>query len=299
MIRRAALAAVLICIGGPTFGHHFKPDVPWISGSRVNREGHVEELTGFPRKYRESDPRLMVAVVGPFISNASDHRWGEERQFLSGIFQPYRFQCFDVAFSDEDTYAHSNILPWENGRAELIPRLSRRQGSTAPFLLPIASTECGIRTDPIEVFINIGPNIHRRQTSGIMKGERNRDGEAASLVSVDDPAASQIGIDPRPLLIAHFADLIFQRKELKPANNRSNDGQGGNGDGSIGRSAGKTILGVFIFALGAALLKVAFYFGDTPRPKRNDRWLPWGTGAFAVALIGQGAFLTMTGNWLP
>jgi hypothetical protein len=145
--------------------------------------------------------------------------------------------------------------------------------------------------------VNIKPG--RDGVANVCKNEC--EGHYASTGTADIRAVDSNlwGAYPRTLFVSHLGELTIERQVLQHPNNRSNDSQNSNPDGGNSCSSGKTILGIFVFAIGAALMKLAFYFGDAPWPQRNDRWLTWGTGAFAVALIGQGTILVLTGNWLP
>ena len=105
-------------------------------------------------------------------------------------------------------------------------------------------------------------------------------------------------LDPGTLLDSHSLVGPYQRAILKSTDSGGDNGEYGYPYGRVGRSTGKTICGFFIFALGAALMKLAFYFGDAPRPQRDDRWLTCGTGLIAVLRIGQGTILALSGNWL-
>lgn len=103
----------------------------------------------------------------------------------------------------------------------------------------------------------------------------------------------------------HFIQLSLHNAQLTDGDNRLRDRNSGrdygkNSDypGSIGSYSGRPFLGALLLAFGAALMKIAFYFGDTPRPQRNDRWLTWGTGIVAALMICQGVVLALTGNWL-
>jgi hypothetical protein len=143
--------------------------------------------------------------------------------------------------------------------------------------------------------------LHRKgwQMARILNGELERDG---ILILFQNDSASRLyigGIDPWSLFGLHFVQLTLHGAILKRPNSRSNDGQNSYGDGGVGRSAGKTILGIFFLTFGAALMKLAFYLGDTPRPQWDDRWLSWGIGCCAGLLIAQGTILTLSGNWLP
>jgi hypothetical protein len=60
--------------------------------------------------------------------------------------------------------------------------------------------------------------------------------------------------------------LALKSAVLQSANDGHDYRQESNTYCSVGCSAGKTILGCFFFALGAVLMKLALYFGDTPRP---------------------------------
>lgn len=113
-------------------------------------------------------------------------------------------------------------------------------------------------------------------------------------------------IDPWALIVFHGFELPLHNGQLSLEGTvlespyaDNNEGQDGYPKGRVSRSAPKTILGVFFLALGAAIMKIAFYFGDAPRPKRNDRRLMWGMGTVAAFMIGQGTILALSGNWLP
>jgi hypothetical protein len=97
----------------------------------------------------------------------------------------------------------------------------------------------------------------------------------------------------------HDRQLPIKRMVLEATYNSSYDSGTGNDYRSPSRSTGKAILGLFFLAVGLPLLNLAFYFGDTPRPQRDDRWLTWGTGFVAGLLIAQGTVLALSENWLP
>jgi hypothetical protein len=107
-------------------------------------------------------------------------------------------------------------------------------------------------------------------------------------------------------LRSHFCQLSLDGRQCAVANNSLRDtyssrdeGEYGDPDRSGRGSTRRAILGGFLFAFGAALMKLAFYFGDTPRQQGNDRWLTCGAGCCAGLLIAQGTVLVLTGNWLP
>ena len=117
----------------------------------------------------------------------------------------------------------------------------------------------------------------------------------------EDKWSSKISIhsDPRTPRGLHFVQLAMHRTILKTANSSADDSQYSYPYSGISRSPGKSILGIFLLVLGATLMKLAFYFGDTPRPQRDDRWLTWGIGCIAALLIAQGTILALSSNWLP
>ena len=119
------------------------------------------------------------------------------------------------------------------------------------------------------------------------------------------PRNTRIHSDPWATGSLHFVQLAFHGRQLTIANNRLRDSDPSrdnskNSDypGGIGSYSGRPFLGGLLLALGAALLKIAFYFGDTPRPDWNDRWLAWGTGVTAAVMICQGTVLALVGIWL-
>jgi hypothetical protein len=110
---------------------------------------------------------------------------------------------------------------------------------------------------------------------------------------------------PWAIFSLHFPKLAFDGGQLSVADNSlGNSGPGSNyreysNPSSRGsRDARRPFLGCFLAAFGAVLMKLSFYFGDTPRPKRDDRWLTWGTGVIAAFLIAQGTVLALTGFWV-
>jgi len=112
--------------------------------------------------------------------------------------------------------------------------------------------------------------------------------------------------DGRKALISHFDQLTLHSNQLvtegavlKNANSNGYESRTRYDHRGPSRSMGKTILGFFLLALGFPLLALAFYFDDTPRPQREDRWLTWGTGLVAGLLIAQGTALALSENWLP
>jgi len=112
--------------------------------------------------------------------------------------------------------------------------------------------------------------------------------------------------NPRALLISrlvqlalHDSQLLLKSAVLQSSDSGSNDSQNRNSNRSVGRSMGKTILGAFVLAVGAALMKVAFYFGDAVRPNRKERLLAWGRGLAAGLLIFQGTILALQETGFP
>jgi hypothetical protein len=141
--------------------------------------------------------------------------------------------------------------------------------------------------------------LQSRGMAAIFKVELERDMESGLIVNDRPRDRDVIGKNPWPQFSLHDVKLPLKRAVLQTANDGYDYRQNSDSNGGVSRSAGKTILGCLFVALGAALMKLAFYFGDTPRPKRDDMWLTWGTGIFATLLISQGTILALSGNWLP
>jgi hypothetical protein len=120
------------------------------------------------------------------------------------------------------------------------------------------------------------------------------------------PERGGFRIEPSALFDLRFIQLPLHGRQLAIADDRlrdsyqsSNNGEYRNPNSGGGRSAGRTILGAFFFALGAALMKLAFNFGDTPRSQRNDWWLTSGTGVCAGLMLAQGTILIIFNTWIP
>jgi hypothetical protein len=96
-------------------------------------------------------------------------------------------------------------------------------------------------------------------------------------------------------LALHDAQLITESDVLESAYTGRYDSEKRYDNSSISGYSGRPILGGLFLALGAILLKLASYFGDTPRPQGNDRWLTWVTGIRAGLLIAQGKVLVLSG----
>jgi hypothetical protein len=64
-------------------------------------------------------------------------------------------------------------------------------------------------------------------------------------------------------LSLHYAQLTADSAKSNATNSGSDNCQYGYCNRGIGRSAPKTILGAFLLVFGAALMKLAFYFGNT------------------------------------
>lgn len=92
---------------------------------------------------------------------------------------------------------------------------------------------------------------------------------------------------------------VFKRPVLQSPDTYDSERKNGNGNRGAGRSTGKTILGCLFFIFGSALMKLAYYFIDTPTPKRDDMWLATVSGFIAALLIVQGTILALSGNWMP
>jgi hypothetical protein len=135
----------------------------------------------------------------------------------------------------------------------------------------------------------------------LMVGDIGGSAEGMAWNAVLSNWSSKLSIDrnPRTLFGLHFIQLPLYSAILHETDGSSYDGENGYANGRSRGSTGKTILGVFFFAVGSALMRFAFYFGDDPKPELGERLLTWGTGIVAGLLISQGTILALSGNWLP
>lgn len=89
-------------------------------------------------------------------------------------------------------------------------------------------------------------------------------------------------------LPAHGVQLAVEREIVRDTYPDRRSGEKGNPERSVGGSTGRTVGGIFMLVLGAALLKLCFYISD-------GRALPdgvfgWGVLAGAFWLIAQGTW---------
>jgi hypothetical protein len=96
----------------------------------------------------------------------------------------------------------------------------------------------------------------------------------------------------------HLTQLLPKNDKLRDANSNSDKSKNGNPYCRGGGLSCRPILGIFLLALGAAMLATTFYIFDSPR---EPRWLwriGWVMGISGPLLIIQGTVLFLTGEWL-
>lgn len=99
-------------------------------------------------------------------------------------------------------------------------------------------------------------------------------------------------------IVSHFIQLTGQNKKRENGNPGGYDGEQRNQYSRVGRSPGRSILGCFLFFIGAALLKVSLNMADAPR---NPSWFwvcTWMVGMVAALLVLQGTALVLVGEWI-
>jgi hypothetical protein len=112
--------------------------------------------------------------------------------------------------------------------------------------------------------------------------------------------------DPRALIGLHHVQLSLHDGQLPVKGDILQATYYQNGDReerypnrSSSRSSGRTILGIFLFLCGAAVMKISFNLLDVPYNPVRLRWGARGLWAGAAILVCQGTVLILTGNWLP
>lgn len=165
------------------------------------------------------------------------------------------------------------------------------------FIEKIKRPDAGVKLDR---------RLHSRRMAAVSEVKFKRDMQTLTIVN-NGPGNRNIGRENpwSPLgihsiqLPLHDAKLAIESNVLRGPDSDGYESEERYGPSRPSRTVGRTICGALFLLFGAALLKLAFYFGDTPCPRRDDRCLTWGTGIVAALLIGQGTILVLSGNWLP
>jgi len=214
-------------LGGMDFGSKTKPIVP----------------TDCKLKSHESSAAIAEQVIIPFFLW---HSWQCSRflEFMVGE-QNISWRSWILALRGKCLFSHCE--------ASLVHFLNS---------VPVCFHRKQSRVDPrfhCRRLANIGSDkIYWEDGSGI-EIEWSRDGSIDS----EPWTPGSVHFIQLPL---HYAQLSLEGAILEATNNGSYDSSESYNHRRASRSTAKTILGIFFFVFGAALLKLAFYYGDTPRP---------------------------------
>lgn len=244
--------------------------------------------------------RVYVRRKGEAIISAYDYIEGDYWHASEGRFFPF----IKIFLAQQNAPFSLVSMSWkedEPGRTRVL-RLTR-QGLFSDIVTSIMHFLDGIHVGQQGEHCGSYPSLQCGRQANICQNKFHRN--LGNWIESERPGNARINREPWAASGLHLVQLAFHGSQLAVGDNRLGDSDaardyGKNSDypGSIGSYSGRPLLGGFLLVIGAALLKIAFYFGDTPRPDRNDRWLTWGTGIIAAVMICQGVVLALTGIWL-